>query len=150
MITLRPTTDADLEWLIPLYESMMRPYYDAMNLIWDTDKFAQAYDPAASSIILLNSEEVGYLKVECREDYLYLGDIQLKPEFQNRGIGTKLIKDIQAQAKSEQLPLRLRVLKNNPAINLYNKLGFMILEENEISYILEYNQKHTARHFLTD
>jgi len=135
-IQLRQAILKDLEWLTPFYEDLMKPYYNSLNLVWDSEKFVKAFDPVASSIILLDSLEIGYLKVEHSQEQIYLGDIQLKPEFQNRGIGTRLIRDVISQAASEKLPLRLRVLKGNPAINLYRKLGFIVVEENETSHIL--------------
>ena len=69
------------------------------------------------------------LKIEKRKDHIYLGDIQLKEAFQRRGIGTSLIRDVIEKAKAAGLPIRLRVLKKNPVVELYNRLGFVITKE---------------------
>lgn len=65
------------------------------------------------------------LKIEKRKDHLYLGDIQLKEAFQRRGIGTSLIRDVMEKAKADGLPLRLRVLKENPWWNFISAWGLL-------------------------
>ncbi|MCP4756937.1 MAG: GNAT family N-acetyltransferase [Proteobacteria bacterium] len=65
-------------------------------------------------------------------------EIQILPEFQNRGIGCRLIENIQLQACDQGLPVVLSVLKGNPAKRLYEKLGFRVALEKERSYEMRY------------
>lgn len=53
----------------------------------------------------------------------------LLPEFQGRGIGTKLIQAVMGEAAGLGLPLRLQVLKANRARRLYERLGFHVYAE---------------------
>ena len=46
-----------------------------------------------------------------------------------RGIGSKIIKEIIEEAKSKNIPVTLMVLNINPAVNLYKRLGFHIINE---------------------
>jgi ribosomal protein S18 acetylase RimI-like enzyme len=57
---------------------------------------------------------------------LRLVDIALLPEQQGRGLGTALIEDLQRQAASRRVPLRLQVRPGNPAFRLYSRLGFRL------------------------
>jgi ribosomal protein S18 acetylase RimI-like enzyme len=79
------------------------------------------------------------LKVEERDDCIYLGDIQIDSAYQNQGIGTKLIETVIHRATIANKPIRLRVLKGNSAKNLYVRLGFREIETLDNSYILERN-----------
>jgi GNAT superfamily N-acetyltransferase len=77
-----------------------------------------------SFAIQANGIDIGMLKVEEKADYIYLGDIQLDPGYQNKGIGTKLIETVIESAAIVGKPIRLRVLNGNPAVKLYLRLGF--------------------------
>ena len=99
------------------------------------------YNTKTISVIQLDGEDIGMLKIEKRKDHLYLGDIQLKEAFQKRGIGTSLIRDVREKAKADGLPLRLRVLKENPVMELYHRLGFVKTKEFKHCHELEWSAK---------
>jgi ribosomal protein S18 acetylase RimI-like enzyme len=58
-----------------------------------------------------------------------LSQIQLLPSCQGQGIGERVIAALLDQARREQLPVRLSVLKGNPARRLYERLGFQMVSE---------------------
>ncbi len=68
---------------------------------------------------------------ESREDELFLSELQLLPQFQRRGIGSGIIRQLQSEAKSRGLPLRLQVLRDNQAQRLYERLGFIVMGETD-------------------
>ncbi|HBJ00455.1 MAG TPA: hypothetical protein DDY89_05440 [Lysinibacillus sp.] len=59
-------------------------------------------------------------------------DIALLPNYQGRGIGTLLIVQLQKKAKEQHKAVVLQVLKTNSARDLYEKLGFQVIQEDEI------------------
>lgn len=123
-ISERAALQSDMEWLEPFYESIMRPYYIELNIEWDDTKFREYFDPDLTKIIQADSIDIGMLKVEERDDCIYLGDIQIASAYRNKGIGTHLIKTVIKTANLVNKPMRLRVLRGNPAQNLYLRLGF--------------------------
>ena len=127
-VTLRRATPEDVDWLDEFYEGLMRPYVELTH-DWDEKRFRKIYNTETISVIQLGGEDIGMLKTEKRKDHICLGDIQLKKAFQRRGIGTSLIRDVIEKAKADGLPLRLRVLKENPVVELYHRLGFVITKE---------------------
>jgi len=127
-ITLRPATDSDLDWLDPFYESVMKPYVELTH-VWDENKFRKLFDPRLISVIRCEEKDIGMQKTEIRPDCLYLSDIQIRPEYQKKGIGGSLVKKLISQAAELRLPLKLRVLKGNPAIQFYQRFGFAIVQE---------------------
>ena len=134
--TTRPAIESDLEWLDPFYEELMKPYVELTHR-WDQGKFRESFSPEDTQIIQFNNQDIGMLKVEQRDEYIYLGDIQIKREFQRRGIGSQIINDLIQKSNSKALPIRLRVLKGNPAMKLYQRLGFTVVNEFNNCYELE-------------
>lgn len=57
---------------------------------------------------------------------LRLIDIALLPPFQRQGLGSQLVLHLQQLAAAQGLPMSLHVAINNPAINLYQRLGFSV------------------------
>jgi ribosomal protein S18 acetylase RimI-like enzyme len=129
-ISQRSASWNDLEWLEPFYESIMRPYFELTNK-WDSTKFREHFDPELTKIIQADGVDIGMLKVEERENCIYLGDIQIHQAYRSKGIGKNLIKTVIRSAAIAQKLVRLSVLKGNPAKKLYLRLGF---EEVEIFY----------------
>ena len=54
-----------------------------------------------------------------------VGEIQIQPDHQNRGVGTRVLSDIIAEARQRGKRVRLKVgLKNDRAFRLYERVGF--------------------------
>ena len=115
----------------------MRPYVELTHK-WSKTKFRDSFSPEHTHIIQFNNQDIGMFKVERRENYFFLGDIQIKEEFQGQGIGSQLINDLIQRSLSVGLSIRLRVLKGNPAIKLYQRLGFTLINELDNCYEFEY------------
>ena len=65
-------------------------------------------------------------------------DIALMPEHRGAGIGTKLLKELQEEAKAAGKKLSIHVERFNPARRLYERLGFQQVEEKEV-YLCSWN-----------
>lgn len=136
-IELRPTTKGDLKWLAPFYEKLMRPIFE-LCYVWDDGKFQEAFAREAGMIISCGGQDIGFFKVEDRPECIYLGDIQIDPAYQKRGIGTQLIEELKSRAASEKRIIRLRVLKQNPARVFYERLGFRAFNELDHYFEMEW------------
>ena len=137
---LRPTTPEDAEFLYQLLKATMREYVD-QTWGWDEDwqraYFEMRFDPAKNQIIVLDNCDIGVIATEKSEDEILLSSLYILPEYQGRGIGTRLIEELLAQAFRDGLPVGLRVLKVNPARRLYERLGFVVLEEKDTHYYMK-------------
>jgi ribosomal protein S18 acetylase RimI-like enzyme len=89
-------------------------------------------------LILYHSEKAGRLQLNKTGNGIRIINISLLPVFQNKGIGFEIINDILNEANLKKIPVNLEVDKINPAFNLYIKLGFKIINENEIKYSMIY------------
>ncbi len=133
----RSATNEDIKWLEPFYESLMRPYVELTHS-WDNTLFKKHFNPEKIAILQVNNQDIGALKVEYLDECIYLADLVINPNFQNKGIGTRILKSLIVKAKQKSFPIRLKVLKGNPARNLYERHGFRLIENQEYSEIFEY------------
>lgn len=64
--------------------------------------------------------------------------IAVFPAFRNQGIGTELINAISNHYQMQGLrSISLSVDRNNPAKALYDRLGFLVVRENEHDFIMQ-------------
>jgi ribosomal protein S18 acetylase RimI-like enzyme len=139
-ISLRPIKPDDEDFLFRLYASTRENELAA--LAWDEtqkqtfinmqfgaqmQQYRMCYPDADNSLILLKEEGIGRLIVNRSEDELTLIDISLLPAHRGHGIGTRLIRDLLSEAAIATKPVRLHVLETNPAKELYERLGFSIV-----------------------
>lgn len=86
--------------------------------------------------IVLNNIVVGSFLITKNENGLLLDEIFIEEQYRNKGIGTSIIKSVISNANNN---VYLWVYKDNiKAIKLYKKLGFLIKEETDSRYYMEY------------
>jgi ribosomal protein S18 acetylase RimI-like enzyme len=94
-----------------------------------------SYPEICHEIVLCENEPVGHIFTSQMGDQIRLVDITLLPAFQNRGIGTYLLKKLFFSATKKALPITLHVTIDNPARGLYERLGFYV-KETVLPYLL--------------
>jgi ribosomal protein S18 acetylase RimI-like enzyme len=123
---LRPATEADHAFLWRLHCEAMRTYVEA-TWGWDEAdqrrRFDATFEPERVSIVVVRDEPVGMLQVERRSDEVVLVAVEVLPEWQGQGIGTRVVSRVVEEAGG--VPVSLQVLKVNPARALYERLGFV-------------------------
>lgn len=132
---LRPASEEDFDFLYHLHRTTLKEYVDA-TWGWDPAfhrrRFTANFEPKKWQIVVVDGRDVGGLALDTRDDELVLNGIYILPEYQNRGLGTTLLRDLLAHAR----PVTLQVLKVNPAKRLYERLGFAIVGETETHYLM--------------
>jgi ribosomal protein S18 acetylase RimI-like enzyme len=132
--TLRPAEAADYQWLWELKRLTMRPYVELTWGHWDNaaqeEFFRQNFSSETVQIILLNGEKTGLLNTEREASEIFLANLQIHPNFQNRGLGSAVLRTVLDSAKALKLPVRLQVLRvNQAAVRLYSRFGFEVYDE---------------------
>jgi len=101
-------------------------------------EYKNKFDPQKIAVIVFNAVDIGRLRVVKTSDEIYIGGIQILPEYQGLGIGTKILENITKEAKIENKTIKLEVHKVNiRAIKFYKKLGFVVTSETEIQFIMQ-------------
>ena len=142
MISLRPITPEDVSFLAGVYAStraeelavtgwsdedkavFCRRQFDAQ-----TAHYRENYPGASLQIIERDGISIGRLYVAHWEREIRIIDIALLPEHRGAGIGTKLLGELQEEAKAAGKALSIHVERFNPALQLYQRLGFKVVEE---------------------
>jgi ribosomal protein S18 acetylase RimI-like enzyme len=91
------------------------------------------YPNTSFDVIVLDDESVGRLYVARWTGEIRIVDTALLPECCNGGIGTTLVRELQAEAQASSRPLRIHVERFNPALRLYERLGFRLLQPGRLS-----------------
>lgn len=136
-VTLRAATWDDFTFLKVLHESAMKEYVArtwGWNQALQDQHFAQNFDPEILQLILADGEPAGYLSLKRMPESMHLAAIALAPQFQNRGIGSALLKCLLESSATEGLQMDLQVLKVNPAKKLYERLGFHVCAETDTHF----------------
>jgi GNAT superfamily N-acetyltransferase len=145
-VHLRPISDADLPFLGALYASTREaelrqvPWSETQKAAFLASQFScqhtyyQVHYPAARfDVIEREGRAIGRLYlasldgVGCGE--LRIIDVALLPAERGRGIGTRLLRAIITRAESEGRSVSIHVERDNPALALYERLGFRLRED---------------------
>ncbi len=148
---LRAATPEDEQFLRAVYagtraeELAQVPWTDEQKRAFTNMQFAaqdahyRRYYPSAQySIIELQGVPAGRLYVVRSEKEILIIDIALLPEHRRAGIGTKLLRELQDEAHTAGKVLTIHVEKFNPALRLYQRLGFQQIEDKGVYLLLEW------------
>jgi GNAT superfamily N-acetyltransferase len=142
-LRLRRVTPGDDEFLLSVYLSTRAAELSQAEwkegqkeafVKWQFEMQRREYDArfpdAEYYVILINNVPAGRIWIGSDDQQIRLLDIAILPEFQNRGVGTVLIRRLIDHAAATRKYLRHMVfVLNNDAHRFYERLGFVIIED---------------------
>ena len=142
-VELRPVTASDDQFLLSVYESTRHdelaqaewsPGQKEQFLRWQFDlqraEYTSRFPDSEHRLIVVDQKSAGRIWVGTDDKQVRLLDIALLPEFQNRGVGTALLRQLMDRAKKAGKVLRHMVfVLNNDAERFYLRLGFKRIED---------------------
>jgi ribosomal protein S18 acetylase RimI-like enzyme len=135
VLTIRPRTEADDDWLFDLHRSTMGGYIQqtwGWDEGWQRQDFAKRLARCGVSIIETDGLKAAAAFIERDTGGIFLTDLQVHPERQGRGIGTWFLRQVIAEAARLGQPVELVVLQVNArAKRLYERLGFHVVERTD-------------------
>ena len=149
-VALRPVEPADRELLFRVYastraqeiavvawddaqkEAFLRAQFDAQDR-W----YREHYTGARYHVVLIDGEPAGRLYVHRGAEEIRIVDIALLPEHRGNGAGTSLLRDLLAEAAAAGKRVTIHVERLNPALALYERLGFSLAEDKGVYLFLE-------------
>jgi ribosomal protein S18 acetylase RimI-like enzyme len=144
-VRVRPATLDDVDALYPIHRAAPGPYVEqtwGSDEGWQAAHFREHFDVSVRQVIEYRGQVIGFLDVIEEEGRTLLASIRITPEFQRRGIGTSLMRDMMHGAASRRVPVVPRVLRINPARLLYERLGFESVGASDTHYTMT---AHPAR-----
>ena len=104
----------------------------------EREKFRESYDADNMKIILEGGIPIGWWTVQRSTSEIHLEAIYLLAAHQGHGVGTRLIRNLVAEAQAAGIPVRLSTAKINPARELYARLGFLLTHEDRYKAYFEH------------
>jgi ribosomal protein S18 acetylase RimI-like enzyme len=127
---------ASVPWSVEQKAAFLRMQFEAQ------DKYYRENYSTAEFLVVLDGETpAGRLYVDRWPDEIRLMDIAVLPEHRGKGIGTRLLGDLQQEAREAGKPLRIHVERMNPALGLYERLGFQRVEDRGVYWLMEWQPR---------
>lgn len=136
-VALRPVTPGDEPFLLGVYASTraeelaavpwtpeQKAAFVAQQFAAQSAHYAKHYDGLSADVVLVGGEPAGRLLVARWPAEIRIVDIALLPAFRGAGAGTRLLTGLIGEARAAGLPLTIHVERMNPAMRLYERLGF--------------------------
>jgi len=140
LIKLIPADEAHREFSYQVKKAAEGEYITLM-FGWDEDVqrsyHNKAWQQQKPDVITYDGKLIGTIATIESEGCIEIGQFFILPEYQNKGIGTHLLKNILDKADRMGKNVTLRFLKNNPVESLYVRNDFRIVDTSEILYYME-------------
>jgi ribosomal protein S18 acetylase RimI-like enzyme len=150
MPQLRPIGEADLPFLLRLYATTREAelaqvdwtpeqkaafvlhQFTAQHQYWQANYVDTRWD-----LVEVDGEPAGRFYVARWPEEIRIVDISLLPEYRGRGLGAGLIRDLFTEADASQRRVTIHVEAFNPARRLYERLGFVLVDQAEVYLRME-------------
>jgi len=137
-ISFCPARPEDFGYCASLYFDGMQTSIRELNLDMAAQlaNFRQQWDFTQVRIITLDGSDIGWLQSRIHGDALFLAQLFVDASFQRQGIGTEVMKQIIDEAARADQAVTLGVVKTNPALRLYERLGFQITHADDRKFYM--------------
>lgn len=152
--TLRPITPGDMEFLHRVYASTreeelavtgwseeQKEQFLRMQFGAQHDHYQKHFPDAKYDVILAGDTPIGRLYVDRRVDEIRIIDIALLAEHRGAGVGGGLVRQLIDEAATDGKSVRIHVEHNNPAMRLYERLGFKKIEDVGVYHLMEWTKE---------
>lgn len=150
-LALTAMTEADLPFLQQVYASTRQEEmamtgwpqsqideFLAMQFMAQHQHYQQYYPDASFDIIVWSGQQVGRLYVDRTLADIRIVDIALLPHYRGKGIGGHLLEQLLCEGRAQARAVAIHVEKNNPAMSLYKRLGFIKTQDKGVYDFMEY------------
>ena len=157
LIETRNATEQDLPFLRKVYGSTRWEELDQAgwgpdekNIFLDMQFKVQDtqwkinYPKASFRIVLVDQKPAGRLYIDRRKHEIRVVDIALLPEYRGQGIGHRLMSNILEEATRTNRRVGIHVEHQNPAMRLYERLGFKRGKDTGVYYFMEWKPTEEA------
>jgi ribosomal protein S18 acetylase RimI-like enzyme len=151
VVSLRPATEADYDFMRRLYASTREeemahfPFDEAERRAFLDQQFAAQfahydthYPTCERRIIERNGTPIGRLWIDEWRDQIRLVDIALMPDSRGLGIGSMLLRQVMDRGAVAGKPVTIHVEGFNPALRLYQRLGFEQVDTNGVYFLMRW------------
>lgn len=132
--TLRECTLDDIDFIFQLKKLCLKWYIDIVYGWDDEIQYIKTRNELNRNIddmkiIFVDNIAVGVTTFSEEDGCYRVGLTMIHPDYQNKGIGSAVIKDYIKLAEKDNKKIIIKTYKDNPAQNLYKRLGFQVYHE---------------------
>lgn len=140
-LQLRAATPADHAFLRLLnraaYEALAVRLFGSWDEANQGARMANKLRELRFRILEIDGRAIGAVATSEREDHVFLHEMMVLPEHQNRGIGSLVLRMVMGEARELGKPLRLHTARLNRALALYRRHGFVETGRDEMFIRME-------------
>jgi ribosomal protein S18 acetylase RimI-like enzyme len=122
-------TTRDIEMALTGWDASRKETFLRMQFQLQTTHYRKYYSDASFQIILGDNLPIGRIYLHYGAKEIRLMDIALLPEYRGSGIGGAILANLLAEAAQSGRSVTLHVEPFNPALRLYQRLGFKTIED---------------------
>jgi ribosomal protein S18 acetylase RimI-like enzyme len=158
-LVLRPITPEDDSFLARLYASTraeelaqigwseeQKTLFCRMQFSAQSVDYGKNYPDASFQVIETEGRPIGRFYVSRADKEIRIVDISLLPESRGAGIGTKLLRELQEEARAAGKSLTIHVERFNRALQLYQRLGFEQIEDKGVYLLMRWEGNQSGNH----
>ena len=147
-MTIRPATEADVAFLTDVVieataeQGRLPDDFDEVDYragfgAWTADQVNGDGSGSSISVVEVDGEAAGRLRVVRRDGLVEIAGLQLLPAHQSHGVGRTVVETIVAEARAAGVPVELGVEKDNPRARVFwERCGFGYVGEDESEHRL--------------
>jgi ribosomal protein S18 acetylase RimI-like enzyme len=140
-LEFRKIIDSDIGFLVKLRELTMIEQMEKAGLcLSNQENLSRVRSYFDSTYIIYQSNvKVGMIKYFETKNTLKIVQFQILPPHKNQGIGKIALNNICSKYEFSDKIIKLKVLKDSPAVKLYERIGFQIFDADEYEFYMQYN-----------
>ena len=140
-----PVSEEDIQYGYDLWKLTQKEFLEKINGEWNEEIQLKIYKDECirnlenNYLIKYKENIIGWLEYDLFNDYIYIDQLHIMPEYQNKGIGTKILNEYIVYGKKENKNIYLEVLQGNErALEYYKRIGFKEYDDCSVSKTLVY------------
>jgi ribosomal protein S18 acetylase RimI-like enzyme len=123
---------AQVDWPEEAKQAFLEQQFSAQDVY-----YREHYPGATFDVVVCDGDDAGRLYVDRWDREIRIMDIAVLPEFQRRGIGSRLLGSLIEESEAAGKPLTIHVERMNPALTWYEQLGFRQTEDRGVYLLME-------------
>ena len=150
-IALRPVRDEDVDFLRAVYactrdeevsraglDPTQRKAFTDMQFAAQSADYRRRYPTGSHDIVLLGEKPIGRLYVGRSDAEIRILDMTILPDHRSAGLGSYLVGQLLDEARESNRRIRIYLDNDSPAVRLFERLGFVRIERQDLSSLYEW------------
>jgi ribosomal protein S18 acetylase RimI-like enzyme len=143
LLQTRKTVASDFDFIYRLHQLTL---FDYIEQTWGHQEDFQRngmqedFNASLFEIISTQEKDIGVISIIDHKNAFFINYLAILPDFQRRGLGRQMLHTVMNRAAKQNIPVKLHVIRINPAKAFYEKLGFQVVGNDKYSFFMEWQK----------